>query len=205
MITGAELQAAKSVIGTISGVISKLTAVFDNSTSRWKSRLPELKKLTPDQRIAFYINEMQQNKDFHASVVQYAELFGKSPNGKGIDDRGKVSYQLLKAFNDLADLNYFKGAEYRDQGFRYWKKDILNDLSIAPDKPSLDISAMQRSLGMSSQNVLSLMAKDNPTYQLQPEIKKASIGNNIIISILILLSLVGLFFGFNKKNKRSYR
>ncbi|WP_439516419.1 hypothetical protein [Sediminibacterium sp.] len=205
MITGAELQAAKSVIGTIGGVISKLTAVFDNSTSRWKSRLPELKKLTPDQRIAFYINEMQQNKDFHGSVVQYAELFGKSPNGKGVDDRGKVSYQLLKAFNELAELNYFKGAEYRDQGHRYWKKDILNDLSIAPDKPSLDIAAMQRSLAMSPQNVLSMMAKDRATYQSQPEVKKSSIANNVIITIVILLSLIGVAFGFRKQNKRKYR
>lgn len=112
----------------------KFLSFLDNSTSQWKSRLATLRNYTPEQRISFYISKMMENGPFHGSCVQYAELFGTAYDGKsGLDDRGKVSVELLEVFNTLADEKYFKGKESAVDGHTYPRNRILNRLDLAPD------------------------------------------------------------------------
>lgn len=195
MITGAEVVAAKGFIDQIGGVIGKLTKVFDNSTSKWKSRLPELMKLTPDQRISFYINEMLQRKPFHGSVVQYAELFGNAYNGgKGTDDRGKVSYSLLKEFNDLVESVYFRGSDTYKDGHVYSKKSVMNDLTRAVDY------AKQQTVFFSRTDPKNGIFSTTPNVD-ESTTKKA--GFNFIP--LILIGIVATLLGLILKPKKGRR
>lgn len=86
-----------------------LTA-FDNSTFKWKSRLPLLAKMTPNQRVAFYIQKMQDNASFEDAPQQYFELFGRASGTKsGFSDIGQVSRDVAQLFNDTLNQKYFKG------------------------------------------------------------------------------------------------
>jgi hypothetical protein len=86
-----------------------LTA-FDNSTFKWKSRLPLLAKMTPNQRVAFYIQKMQDNAEFEDAPQQYFELFGRASGTKsGFSDIGQVSRDVAQLFNDTLNQKYFKG------------------------------------------------------------------------------------------------
>ena len=87
-----------------------LTA-FDNSTFKWKSRLPLLSKMTPNQRVAFYIQKMQDNAEFEDAPQQYFELFGRSTGNtkSGFSDLGQVSRDVAQLFNDTLNQKYFKG------------------------------------------------------------------------------------------------
>lgn len=87
-----------------------LTA-FDNSTFKWKSRLPLLAKMTPNQRVAFYIQKMQDNAEFEDAPQQYFELFGRSAGNtkSGFSDLGQVSRDVAQLFNDTLNQKYFKG------------------------------------------------------------------------------------------------
>ena len=86
-----------------------LTA-FDNSTFKWKSRMPLLVKMTPNQRVAFYIQKMQDNAEFEDAPQQYFELFGRSSGTKsGISDVGQVSKDVAQLFNDTLNQKYFQG------------------------------------------------------------------------------------------------
>lgn len=113
-----------------------LTA-FDNSTFKWKSRLPLLAKMTPNQRVAFYIQKMQDNAEFEDAPQQYFELFGRSSGTKsGISDVGQVSKDVAKLFNDTLNEKYFKGSSVYN--VRNTPRN-LNDYSInlLLSKPSL--------------------------------------------------------------------
>ena len=86
-----------------------LTA-FDNSTFKWKSRMPLLVKMTPNQRVAFYIQKMQDGAEFEDAPQQYFELFGRSSGTKsGISDVGQVSRDVAQLFNDTLNQKYFQG------------------------------------------------------------------------------------------------
>lgn len=86
-----------------------LTA-FDNSTFKWKSRLPLLEKMPPNQRVSYYIQRMQEGAPFEDAPQQYFELFGRSSGTKsGTSDVGKVSKDVAKLFNDTLNEKYFKG------------------------------------------------------------------------------------------------
>ena len=86
-----------------------LTA-FDNSTFKWKSRLPLLAKMTPNQRVAYYIQKMQDNAEFEDAPQQYFELFGRASGTKsGFSDIGQVSRDVAQLFNDTLNQKYFKG------------------------------------------------------------------------------------------------
>jgi hypothetical protein len=86
-----------------------LTA-FDNSTFKWKSRMPLLVKMTPNQRVAFYIQKMQDNAEFEDAPQQYFELFGRASGTKsGISDVGQVSKDVAQLFNDTLNQKYFQG------------------------------------------------------------------------------------------------
>jgi hypothetical protein len=86
-----------------------LTA-FDNSTFKWKSRMPLLVKMTPNQRVAFYIQKMQDNAEFEDAPQQYFELFGRASGTKsGISDVGQVSRDVAQLFNDTLNQKYFQG------------------------------------------------------------------------------------------------
>jgi len=86
-----------------------LTA-FDNSTFKWKSRMPLLAKMTPNQRVAFYIQKMQDNASFEDAPQQYFELFGRASGTKsGFSDIGQVSRDVAQLFNDTLNQKYFKG------------------------------------------------------------------------------------------------
>lgn len=86
-----------------------LTA-FDNSTFKWKSRLPLLAKMTPNQRVAFYIQKMQDNAEFEDAPQQYFELFGRASGTKsGFSDVGQVSRDVAQLFNDTLNEKYFQG------------------------------------------------------------------------------------------------
>jgi hypothetical protein len=86
-----------------------LTA-FDNSTFKWKSRLPLLAKMSPNQRVAFYIQKMQDNAEFEDAPQQYFELFGRASGTKsGFSDVGQVSRDVAQLFNDTLNQKYFQG------------------------------------------------------------------------------------------------
>jgi hypothetical protein len=86
-----------------------LTA-FDNSTFKWKSRLPLLEKMPPNQRVSYYIQRMQEGAPFEDAPQQYFELFGRSSGTKsGTTDVGQVSKDVAKLFNDTLNEKYFKG------------------------------------------------------------------------------------------------
>jgi hypothetical protein len=86
-----------------------LTA-FDNSTFKWKSRLPLLAKMTPNQRVAFYIQKMEDNAEFEDAPQQYFELFGRASGTKsGFSDVGQVSRDVAQLFNDTLNKKYFQG------------------------------------------------------------------------------------------------
>ena len=117
--TGILVQGAKEVLNALltkEGVTPDffsqfpfLTA-FDNSTFKWKSRLPLLAKMTPNQRVAFYIQKMQDNAEFEDAPQQYFELFGRSSGTKsGFSDIGQVSRDVAQLFNDTLNQKYFKG------------------------------------------------------------------------------------------------
>ncbi len=86
-----------------------LTA-FDNSTFKWKSRMPLLAKMTPNQRVAFYIQKMEDNASFEDAPQQYFELFGRASGTKsGFSDVGQVSRDVAQLFNDTLNKKYFQG------------------------------------------------------------------------------------------------
>jgi hypothetical protein len=86
-----------------------LTA-FDNSTFKWKSRMPLLQKMSPNQRVSYYIQQMQEGAPFESAPQQYFELFGRSSGTKsGTTDVGQVSKDVAKLFNDTINEKYFKG------------------------------------------------------------------------------------------------
>lgn len=162
----------------------KFLSFLDNSTSQWKSRLATLRNYTPEQRILFYIDKMQNNGPFHGSCVQYAELFGTVYDGKtGIDDRGKVSVELLEVFNLLADEKYFKGKETAVDGHTYYRQFVMNRLDIAPDYQQV----LQQRQAASRSN--------QPTIKPTPEDtqdggNKTLIYIGIAVAVIILVAII---------------
>lgn len=162
----------------------------DNSTSQWKSRLPTLRTFTPEGRILFYIDKMQNNGPFHGSCVQYAELFGTSYDGKsGLDDRGKVSVELLEIFNLLADEKYFRGKETATDGHTYERSRILNRLDIAPDYAAV----VQKRQAASRSNLE--IAKITPEGDTN--------SNSNMIYILVALVVIGIIAFIVSKSKKA--
>jgi hypothetical protein len=93
-----------------------LTA-FDNSTFKWKSRLPLLAKMSPNQRVAFYIQKMQDGAEFEDAPQQYFELFGRSSGTKsGFSDVGQVSKDVAQLFNGYVNKYYFKNKDIFNVG-----------------------------------------------------------------------------------------
>jgi hypothetical protein len=83
---------------------------FDNSTFKWKSRMPLLQKMSPDQRVSYYIQKMQEGATFEDAPQQYFELFGRMSGTKsGSSDVGQVSRDVAQLFNDTLNQQYFKG------------------------------------------------------------------------------------------------
>jgi len=92
-------------------------SAFDNSTYRWKSRLPILAKLSANQRVAYYIDKMKKGDKFEDAAKQYFELFGRSTGTKsGFSDVGQVSKDVAQLFNDLVNEKYYKGASTYNAG-----------------------------------------------------------------------------------------
>lgn len=107
-----------------------LTA-FDNSTFKWKSRLPLLAKMTPNQRVAFYIQKMQDGATFEDAPQQYFELFGRSSGTKsGFSDVGQVSKDVAELFNGYVNKYYFKN------------KDVFNVGNTTRNKSDYTISTL---------------------------------------------------------------
>lgn len=167
----------------------KFLSFLDNSTSQWKSRLATLRGYSPEQRILFYIDKMQNNGPFHGSCVQYAELFGSAYDGKsGLDDRGKVSVELLEVFNILADEKYFKGKETAVDGHTYYRQFVMNRLDLAPDYAAV----VQQRQAASRAN--------QPTIKPTPEGDQSS--NNTVMYILIAVIVIGVIAFIVSKSKK---
>lgn len=198
-LTSAATKAGTDIFNSIlskNGVSPSFFSTFkflrwaDNSTSQWKSRLSELRTYTPEQRILFYIAKMQNNEAFHGSCVQYAELFGTSYDGKsGLDDRGKVSVELLEVFNLLADEKYFRGKETATDGHTYQRSRILNRLDIAPDYAAV----LQKRQSSSRSNL--------ETIKITPEAVSGS--NSNLIYILISVVVIGVIAFIISKSKKA--
>lgn len=168
----------------------KFLSFLDNSTSQWRSRLAKLREFTPEGRILFYIDKMQNNQPFHGSCVQYAELFGTSYDGKsGLDDRGKVSVELLEVFNLLADEKYFRGKETATDGHTYQRARILNRLDIAPDYAAV----VQKRQAASMSNLE--IAKITP--------EGVTDSNTNMIYILVALVVIGIIAFIVSKSKKA--
>lgn len=161
----------------------KFLSFLDNSTSQWKSRLATLRNYTPEQRILFYIDKMQNNGPFHGSCIQYAELFGTAYDGKsGLDDRGKVSVELLEVFNILADEKYFKGNETAVDGHTYYRQFVMNRLDIAPDYAK--VLQERQSASRSNQPTI------KPTPEDEPGSNKTLIYVGIGLAFVILIAII---------------
>lgn len=109
---------------------------LDNSVGQWKSKSAAMRNWTPEQRISYYIDRINQGDSYHNAVQQYAELYGNAyiPSKGTPDDRGKVPVELLALFNELAEEKYFKGSDtVVDGGFTRYKSQVLNNLTTAPD------------------------------------------------------------------------
>lgn len=117
-----------------------LTA-FDNSTFKWKSRLPLLAKMTPNQRVAFYIQKMQDGATFEDAPQQYFELFGRSSGTKsGFSDVGQVSKDVAELFNGYLNKYYFKN------------KDVFNVGNTTRNKSDYTISTLFSKPSLSDNN-----------------------------------------------------
>lgn len=167
----------------------KFLSFLDNSTSQWKSRLATLRGYSPEQRILFYIDKMQNNGPFHGSCVQYAELFGSAYDGKsGLDDRGKVSVELLEVFNILADEKYFKGKETAVDGHTYYRQFVMNRLDLAPDYAAV---VQQRQAASRAKQ---------PTIKPTPEGEQGSSKTMLYIGIAIaVIAIIILIVNRSKK------
>lgn len=138
-------QAAKDLAAAIfskNGVSPSFFNTFrflrflDNSVGQWKSKSAMMRNWTPEQRISYYIDQINQGASYHNAVQQYAELYGNAyiPSKGTPDDRGKVPVELLALFNELAEEKYFKGSDtIQDGGFTRYKSQVLNNLTTAPD------------------------------------------------------------------------
>lgn len=114
----------------------KFLRFLDNSVGQWKSKSAMMRNWTPEQRISYYIDQINQGASYHNAVQQYAELYGNAyiPSKGTPDDRGKVPVELLALFNELAEEKYFKGSDtIQDGGFTRYKSQVLNNLTTAPD------------------------------------------------------------------------
>lgn len=168
----------------------KFLSFLDNSTSQWKSRLAKLRGFTPEGRILFYIDKMQNNGPFHGSCVQYAELFGTSYDGKsGLDDRGKVSVELLEIFNLLADEKYFRGKDTATDGHTYYRQFVMNRLDLAPDYAA--VVQKRQSASRSNLETIKITAED------------VSDSNSNMIYILIALVVIGIIAFIVSKSKKA--
>jgi len=85
----------------IKALWQQLSAFFDNSTNKWKSRFPVLAKLTPVDRLLFYIETINNSRDFQ-DAVQYSQLF-QNRSSKGFYDVPDIPYNLAVKWNTIMD------------------------------------------------------------------------------------------------------
>ena len=137
--TGQALTSLLSSNGVSPSFFSQFpfASMLDNSTLHWKSRLAKLAPLTPTQRLAWYIQNLQQGNLHIDDAAQYNLLFtgywtdkhNVAGNYQGSNDNLKVPYQLAVAWNQLLDQKYFQGqnfypnssvaANYESDGTKY--------------------------------------------------------------------------------------
>jgi hypothetical protein len=102
-------------------------SILDNSTGKWKSRSAFLNPLTPNERIAFYIEAMKAGEPCDRTVLQYPELFyhKQMPNKGTPSDVGQVSRNLIEAYNALVREKYLKGQPQLQCGKNIYPADYV--------------------------------------------------------------------------------
>ena len=105
----------------------KFLNVLDNSTGKWKSRAAFLKDKTPNERIAFFIEAMQNGEPCERTVLQYPEsYYHKRKSERGTpSDVGKVDAELLTLYNALVEEKYLQGANAVKCGAFDWGRDYV--------------------------------------------------------------------------------
>lgn len=103
-----------------------LLAFLDNSTNHWKSRLSKMKGWTPNERIAWYINAINEAAEPY-DAVQYSQMFGL--HAEHIDDTKSVDFDLALAYNKVVTQTFFPSGTERITSWQFDKYYVLLDLS----------------------------------------------------------------------------
>jgi len=101
---------------------------FDNSTGKWKSRLNNMRPLSPTQRLAWYMERANQKDNWDA--VQYSQMFGR--NAEHIVDQPNIPINWAVSYNDLLKKNYPNGIT---NGFYFPLEFLQFDLSKVNPTP----------------------------------------------------------------------
>jgi|GEM_PF-6256177 hypothetical protein len=185
----AEIKALFTAEGVPSSFFSQFPFLkfLDNSTNQWKSRFEQMKSWTANQRLAWYINQINSGKDIQ-DAKQYSELYGTLHDH--IDDTRSVSINLAQTFNNLCDSFFFQGGAIQSvHNGDYVRSQILCDITIA------SASTFSGELSVPINTTVS----NNPVPSTATTSKFSSMGNLLMYGLLIggLFYLVKQFFSKN--------
>ena len=91
----------------LSSFYASILNLFDNSTGKWKSRLNNMRGLSPTQRLSWYMERANQKDQW--DVVQYSQMFGRYADQ--IADQPNIPINWAVAYNELLKKNYPNGTD----------------------------------------------------------------------------------------------
>jgi len=202
-----DIQRFFDIVG-LSNFYTTILNLFDNSTGKWKSRLNNMRGLSPTQRLSWYMERANQKDNW--DPVQYSQMYGRY--AEHIVDQPNIPINWAVSYNDLLKKNYPNGIT---NGFffplEYLQFDLTKVNPTPADLTSFDQNAFDKiktkyaSASLSELATLWSRYKDGDKSILtdigaggEDTTKKAG------LSTLMMLGLIGagiFFFLKPKKNK----
>ena len=118
----------------IAALWASISAMFDNSTGKWKTRFKELVKYTPVDRLLWYITQITSSNNFH-DAVQYSQLF-QNRSDKGYYDNPDIPYNLAVQWNKIMDKFFGNNNVIMDGAYPVDKAYVYFDLNTVKPKSS---------------------------------------------------------------------